>query len=219
MITRVGNVELGIGDYRPVLDEDFRRRYASGRDPWTDEPAMKAPVATLLAALPAGPHAVLDVGAGRGRDVTALLDAGHRVTGVDLVATPEWPRLREQWGKQVSLLEGSFLDLELPTRFTGVLDNGCLHHQHPDEHPAFLARIRDLLEPGGTAVLSTFTPDHEHEPSALWLTSDGRLNYEFSLLDLSRLAAGAGLRLADAVRVPRELHGLQYLVVALRREA
>ncbi|MDX6682548.1 MAG: hypothetical protein QOG94_2587 [Solirubrobacteraceae bacterium] len=219
MITRVDNVELGIGEYRPVLDEDFRRRYASGRDPWTDEPAMQAPVATLLGALPDGPQDVLDIGTGRGRDATALLGAGHRVTGVDLVAPPQWRGLREQWGDRVSMLEGSFLDLELGTRFMGVLDNGCLHHQHPDEHPVFLARMRDLLAPGGTAVVSTFTPDHEHEPSAMWLTSDGRLNYEFSLPDLARLAGGADLRLVDAVRVPRAMLGLAYLVVVLRREA
>jgi SAM-dependent methyltransferase len=180
---------------------------------------MQAPVETLLGAMPATPGHVLDIGTGRGRDATALLSARHRVTGVDLVATPEWPRLRRTWGDRVTMIEGSFLDLELPTRFAGVLDNGCLHHQHPDEHPAYLARIREVLELSGTAVLSTFTPDHQDEPSALWLTPDGRINCEFSLPDLSRLAAGAGLRLDDAIRVPRESLGLQYLVVVLTREA
>lgn len=219
MITRCETVAVGVGDYRPVLDGDFRRRYASGRDPWTDEPAMQAPARTLIGALPAGAHELLDVGAGRGRDATVLLSAGHRVTGVDLVATPEWPRLELEWGDRVTMVEGSFLDLDLATRFAGVLDNGCMHHQHPDEHVAYLARIRDLLEPAGIAVLSTFTPDHDHEPSAMWLTSDGRVNCEFSLPDLSRLAAAAGLRVDDAIHVPRESLGLRYLVVVLRRGA
>jgi SAM-dependent methyltransferase len=219
MITRCDNVELDVDDYRAVLADDFRRRYASGRDPWTDEPAMRAPADTLLRALPAGSQRVLDVGTGRGRDASALLAAGHDVIGVDVAATMEWPALRRAWGDRLTLVEGSFMELELPTGLTGVLDNGCMHHQHPDEHAAYLARIRDLLGPDGIVVLSTFTPDLEREPSAMWLTADGRVNCEFSLPDLARLAATAGLRVDEAIRVPREPLGLQYLVVVLRRGA
>jgi SAM-dependent methyltransferase len=45
--------------------------------------ASRARMARVLAVLPAAPAQVLDLGVGTGRELTALLDAGHTPTGLD----------------------------------------------------------------------------------------------------------------------------------------
>lgn len=45
--------------------------------------ASRARMARVLGVLPAAPAQVLDLGVGTGRELTALLDAGHAPTGLD----------------------------------------------------------------------------------------------------------------------------------------
>ncbi|MDQ0654905.1 class I SAM-dependent methyltransferase [Pseudomonas cedrina] len=44
------------------------------------------------------PH-ILDVGVGRARDASEFIQAGHRVTGLDIVENSSWPLLRNRWGE------------------------------------------------------------------------------------------------------------------------
>src|ERR1044072_6886834 len=116
---------------------------------------------------PAPAH-VLDIGTGHGRDAAILLDHGHRVTGIDIVTSPEWPTVtagRPDRARvpptSVTELGGSAGGGAPPARPAGARslpppgaerggsgeyapprDNGCLTHQPPDDSPAYLARVR-----------------------------------------------------------------------------
>ncbi|EEH25624.1 1,6-didemethyltoxoflavin N1-methyltransferase, partial [Burkholderia pseudomallei] len=135
-------------EYAAVLRSDFVSSYHDGRDVWTDEAAMR-PASAILHAHLGRPADVLDAGAGRGRDTAYFLEQGHRVTAVDLVEPPEWAQLAQRWGERVHFVARPVSELDGEARFDGALDNGCLHHQHPDAYGAYLARIHALLRPDG----------------------------------------------------------------------
>jgi len=217
MITRVSNLEVDANAYTRQLVDSFRERYQCGRDSWTEEPAMARVAEILLASLPPGPHRVLDVGTGRGRDVELFLRAGHQATGLDIVSVPEWQALRERWGTAVTLVESPFTAFRCDLPFTAVLDNGCFHHQHPSEYATYLAHMRDLMDPGALALFSVFTPDEETEPGAMFLTSEGRINREFSALQLVTLAEQAGFEAVSSHRLRRGDTPLHYLATLFRR--
>jgi SAM-dependent methyltransferase len=202
--------------YRQVLDTAFAARYRHGRDSWTEEPAMRRVLDAVLPDLVADSH-VLDVGAGRGRDTVALLAAGHRVTAVDLVAVPEWDAIVRHWGERVRFHAGNVVDLDVHGEFDAVLDNGCLHHQHPDDYDRYLATLRRALRPGGLLAVSFFVLTADARTGVLHVEEDGRLAYEFTVPEAVTLIATAGFRVVGQRRVPRSRPDRAYLVVVARR--
>lgn len=201
--------------YDEVLGRSFRDSYLDAGDVWSDEPAMGAAVSKLIDVLAPDSH-VLDVGAGRGRDTLALLAAGHRVDAVDLVATSDWPPIRRQWPGRVAFIEGGFMAASLGGPYDGLLDNGCLHHQHPDTWPAYLQRLRALARPGATLVVSFFTPAGDERAGALWMQHDGRLTRDFSHAEAHALLRGNGWHVESSTVVPRASSSHHYLVVSAR---
>jgi SAM-dependent methyltransferase len=202
--------------YGAVLGRAFSRRYEQGRDSWTEEPAMRRVVDVLLAELPSTASRVLDVGAGRGRDTEALLLAGHQVTAVDLVAFAEWEELAVRHGARLRVLSGDVRDLELGRDFDAVLDNGCLHHQHPHDYAAYLRILRGALRPGGVLVVSLFLLPSDVAEGVLHVEDDGRLAREFTDREAVELLEANGFALTGALRIPRRT-GRAYLVVVARR--
>ncbi|WP_169972784.1 class I SAM-dependent methyltransferase [Tautonia rosea] len=104
---------------------------------------------------------VLDVGCGPGLVAEALLEAGHRVVGIDL--SPEMiarARTRcERFGDRVEFLVGSLQDHQ-PAEFApfdACLSRYVLHHVH--DPMLFIARQAALLRSGGVLVLSDQTTD------------------------------------------------------------
>jgi SAM-dependent methyltransferase len=203
--------------YAHTLRRAFAERYASGRDFWTREPAMRTPVEILCRALAGRPDQhVLDVGTGRGPDAVALLQAGHRVTGIDIVGgTPEWRVIRGRWGERVRLLETGLLDLPAEAAFDAALDNGCLHHQHPDGHPRYARHLVRLVRPGGLVAVSVFRS--ASDAGALYLLGERRLSREFTEPELVALFQDAGAAPVEARVLSRDLPGeAGYLVVTFR---
>ena len=161
VMTLVSEVPARTEHYERTLRGSFERRYREERDSWTADSAAIAAGRELLARLPEGRAcSLLDIGAGRGRDLDLFLRAGHRATGIDIIAPDNWPAMREKWGDSLTLVHASLLELRghLSERFDAILDNGCFHHQPPEQIPAYLGLVRDLLAPSGIALFAARSP-------------------------------------------------------------
>ncbi|MFF7652270.1 SAM-dependent methyltransferase [Streptomyces sp. NPDC007983] len=204
--------------YHAVLHSDFQGHYADGRDVWTAERAMRETPLLLIRALgdtgPGHVAHVLDVGTGHGRDAAILLDHGHRVTGIDIVTSSEWPAVTADRSDRARFLTTSVMELAGSAEYDAVLDNGCLHHQHPDDYPAYLGRIRALLRPGGLYTVSVFQSADER--GRLFVNGASRLYQEFTTGELTALVTGHGFALVATHLVPRTTPGLNYLVGTFR---
>ncbi len=206
----------GPAQYLRRLRLNYAERYGHGRDPWTREEAMRAAAPILAEHLAGRPGAhVLDIGAGRGRDSQTLLECGFRVTGIDFVETAEWQALAERYGERIRFQATDFQAFAADAPFDGILDNGCFHHQHPDDYAAYLAKIRSLLAADGVVTLSVFLCS---DPTgSLQLAPDGGLYRYFTPRELTALCASSGLVLLDQAEIPRKIEGWIYYVATYGR--
>lgn len=202
--------------YQEVLGRSFESSYTRADDIWSAEAAMDQ-VAPLLLDRLGGDSYVLDVGSGRGRDTLSLLRAGHRVDAIDLLAMPEWSWIESQWAGRVVFMKGDFLGVRLGHGYHGVLDNGCLHHQHPDTYHPYLQKMWMHSVPGATLVLSLFTPAQARGHGTLWIQHDGRLTRDFSEGEARAMLSNAGWEAETAIVVERGSASHHYLVVIARR--
>src|SRR3954466_11508537 len=98
-MSKINELTTSPAEYEAVIDQCFQEHYENDEDFWTREAAMAAASDLLHAELADTPgRHILDIGAGGGRDALKFLQAGHRVTAVDLVTHPAWPAIRERWG-------------------------------------------------------------------------------------------------------------------------
>jgi 2-polyprenyl-3-methyl-5-hydroxy-6-metoxy-1,4-benzoquinol methylase len=169
---------------------------------------------------------VFDLGCGNGATAKALADRGWRVSGVDPsesgigFARSAYPDLDLRCGSS---------DDDLPAvfgTFPAVVSLEVVEHVFLPRQ--FAARVRDLLEPGGTAVLST--PYHGYWKN-LALAVTGKMDAHFTALwdyghikfwspgTLSALLRGAGLDVVRVVRVGRIPVLARSMVVVARRPA
>jgi SAM-dependent methyltransferase len=139
---------------------------------------MQSFEAFVRAHLPEPPARVLEVGCGRGELTTALAVAGHDAVGID-PAAPDGPRFRRLTLEEVE--EGA--------RYDAVVAAFSLHHIR--DLDAALAKIADLLVPGGLLLVDEFAWDLLDEPTVEWLWEQQR-----------SAAAAAG---AEAPATPAEL--------------
>jgi SAM-dependent methyltransferase len=101
-----------------------------------------------------GPR-VLDVGGGSGRIGEPLLDQGaSRYVDVDLSDSMlDLARERlSRFGDKVTLIQGDFLETEIPGSFDVALALG--YFDYVANAPAHVLRISELLAPGGSVVAS-----------------------------------------------------------------
>lgn len=115
-------------------------------------PAL-ATLERLLAGLEPGSE-VLDLGCGNGLPIArALVERGHRVTGVDISAAQVARARRAVPGARFLLADA--LELELPEEsFDAVVSAFVLGHVPRADQPALLQRIRGWLRPGGRVLVS-----------------------------------------------------------------
>jgi 2-polyprenyl-3-methyl-5-hydroxy-6-metoxy-1,4-benzoquinol methylase len=120
---------------------------------------------------------LFELGCGNGAIANALAELGYEVTGVDpseagiAQARARYPHLR--------LFQGSAYDelAERYGRFPVVVSLEVVEHLY---HPRrYAAAIHDLLEPGGTAIVST--PYHGYWKN-LALALSGRMDSHFTAL-------------------------------------
>ena len=115
--------------------------------------------ALMLATCPQGGTA-LDVGCGSGRDVAMLCAQGRDAIGVDAseAMLAEARRLHPEIGERLSMDALPGLDSLGDRRFGLVCATAVLMHVEPDELFLALRRLRSLLAPAGTLLLSIPEP-------------------------------------------------------------
>lgn len=186
------------------------------------------PVADALARLVwgPGPRRVFDLGCGNGATMRELARRGYAVAGVDpsvegvRIANAASPELRVEVGSAYDDLAGKF------GRFPAVISLEVVEHVYSPR--AYAKCVFDLLEPGGTAIVSTpyhgylknlalaFTGKMDSHFTALW--DHGHIKF-WSPATLGALLAEAGLVVGEVKRVGRVPALAKSMVVAARRPA
>ena len=148
----------------------------------------------------AGP--VLDIGCGPGRHVAALRAAGKPGLGVDLSPVAVWITR----GRGADAMLGSvFSDVpRAGTWATALLLDGNIGIGGAPA--ALLGRTRELLAPGGTALVELDPPGAPTHAIRVRLEAPGVVSEWFAWAQvgvdgIEVLAAGAGLQLADTLDV------------------
>lgn len=149
-------------------DRELASAFDDQADRFERAPVQTDPdaLARLVSAADLPPNAlVLDAGCGPGLVAEALLEAGHRVVGVDLSheMIDRARRRCERFGEQANFLLGSIHDPNLGrfSPFDASVSRYVLHHiQDP---LLFVVRQATLLRPGGVLVLSDHTTDPDPE--------------------------------------------------------
>ncbi|KDN98502.1 MULTISPECIES: class I SAM-dependent methyltransferase [Pseudomonas] len=210
---------MELSAYRKALDTSFVHRYSHGEDEWSWDIGMARAARIFLAALGDRPdQRILDVGVGRGRDASELIQAGHRVTGLDIVENSSWPLLRKRWGERLELLNSALQDWQPVDgrQFDAVLDNGCFHHQHPDEWDAYLAHMRSHVRQGGLIALNVFGVDSSN-PVPGWREMDNqRQGYFFTEQGIRDTLESYGLTWQELVVIERQHGDAMYLLALVR---
>jgi ubiquinone/menaquinone biosynthesis C-methylase UbiE len=176
-------------------------------------------IAKAIGAFPPG-GTVLDLPCGTGRLAEVLLDAGHRVVGVDIspamleVAKRKLTRFGDRFSTQV--MDVMTLPADAQPRFDAALCARVLMHFPLDQQIRFLAGVTRLTRGPVVITQSLSTPYHRtrrrikraigNPPSAV---------YPITNAELRQLLAGAGLREVRRLR-PSRLITEEVIVVAER---
>ena len=182
-----------------AIAAEYERWAASFRSP------VLATLERLLALLEPGSH-VLDLGCGNGIPVArALLDRGHRVTGVDLSGGQlERARLNVP---EAELVHADALEAELPPEsFDGAVSAFVLGHVPRDEQLPLLRRLHGWLRPGAPALLSFARSDEEAFVDDDWLGAPMFFS-SYPPEQSRRLLAEAGFELLWDREVPQHEPG------------
>jgi 2-polyprenyl-3-methyl-5-hydroxy-6-metoxy-1,4-benzoquinol methylase len=103
----------------------------------------------ILEAIPSGAHRALDVGCGEGSLCRALRERVPHVVGIDVDANSI--ALARSAGGDIEYTQADFLAQSfVPESFDLIASVATLHHMDID---AALARVCDLLRPGGALVV------------------------------------------------------------------
>jgi 2-polyprenyl-3-methyl-5-hydroxy-6-metoxy-1,4-benzoquinol methylase len=130
-------------------------------DYWTihgvyDNATHRAFVQKLLARLPARGH-ILDAACGAGRYDGMLLEADHRVLGIDQSggmlahAREHFPQERFP---QLRYAERSLQEMDFEAQFDGAICIDALEHVCPEDWPGIFARLHNALRPGGSLYVT-----------------------------------------------------------------
>lgn len=99
-----------------------------------------------------GPHVILDLGCGPGRDLRQFKALGHDVVGLD--GSSEFVRMARS-AADCEVLHQDFLKLELPhARFDGIFANASLFHVPVSEIDTVLGNLAASLKTDGVLLCS-----------------------------------------------------------------
>lgn len=150
-----------------VLEEldSWSKRYLTEGHLWGDAPSI---CGEFLIDELSPSSSILDLGCGYGRDSKALLEHGHRVTGVDnamIAALEARSQLDEHIKKRnAHIVEGDIITAPIIQRnFDAVLSHRTLHLPDPKDVPAIIHRVAGVLKPGGTLVMTARSDEDFNE--------------------------------------------------------
>lgn len=102
------------------------------------------------------PGPILDVGSGTGRWAGHLGNIGHHVVGLE--PAERLVRIARATHPAVEFCHGSIADLEnTDVRWAGILAWYSIIHMTPGELPDALSRLRSVLRPNGSVLMSFFS--------------------------------------------------------------
>ena len=190
------------------MDERTHRFYADyAATGVAAESARSAMLPHLLRALPEG-CTVLDVGAGAGRDVAALIASGRPAWGLEphdamrAQGAARFPAVRGRLRPgQLPGLGRPWAD-EQPQGFGAVVCSAVLMHIEPADLPAALTALVDQLAPPAAAPAARLflaVPEMAAERLVASRDPDGRRFHSHAPATLQALLAQRGLRLMEAV--------------------
>ena len=169
-------------------------------------PAVKQ----MLASSGTTDRRLFDCGCGNGSFGHKLVEDGWEVTGVDpsedgvTIAKKHFPDVRVEFGSTEEDLAARF------GTFPVVISLEVVEHVYAPRE--YISRIRDLLEPGGSVILSTpyhgylknlaiaITDKWDHHHTVLW--DHGHIKF-WSVATLSELLHESGFKVEDVARVGR----------------
>ena len=210
---------LDVPTYRNVLNTSFVHRYGNGEDEWSWDIGMAKAARVVLEHLgDRSDQLILDVGVGRGRDASELIQAGHRVTGLDIVENSSWPLLRKRWGERLELVPCALQDWQptLLRQFDAALDNGCFHHQHPEEWQSYLDDLRRHVRPGGLIAINVFGVDASNLTPGWREMDNRRQGYFFTEQGIRDTLEGFGLTWERLITIERQHGDAVYLLALVR---
>lgn len=210
---------LDVPTYRNVLNTSFVHRYGNGEDEWSWDIGMAKAARVFLEHLgDRSDQLILDVGVGRGRDASELIQAGHRVTGLDIVENSSWPLLRKRWGERLELVPCALQDWQptLLRQFDAALDNGCFHHQHSDEWQSYLDDMRRHVRPGGLIAINVFGVDASNLTPGWREMDNRRQGYFFTEQGIRDTLEGFGLTWERLITIERQHGDAVYLLALVR---
>jgi SAM-dependent methyltransferase len=151
----------------------------------------------VLHLIPRAPSDVVDIGAGTGRDASALAAMGHRVVAVEPTAEFRARAARLHPSPRIEWVNDHLPPLphlsRRGNRFDVVMVTAVWIHLDPEQRREAMPKVAALLRPGGLLALNL-----RHGP-----TPPGRRRlFETSADETSDLAASHGLR--TIVRVDRQ---------------
>jgi SAM-dependent methyltransferase len=139
----------------------------------------------VLPLFPPAPAAILDVGAGSGRDAASFAALGYDVIAVEPAAGLRQRAQQLHPSRRITWVDDALPDLAAlqGTAFDVVMLTAVWMHLDPNERPRGMQRIAASLKPGGLACLTL-----RHGPVPV-----ERRMFEISGDDTLRLAEAAGL--------------------------
>lgn len=155
--------------------------------------------ADVLDLFPSGPSAILDVGAGSGRDAAWLAGRGHSVVAVEPAASMREEAVRRHTAAGIQWMDDRLPGLERIHRTGMVFDLILLAavwmHVPPADRRRAFRKMVTLLKPGGRLIVSLrHGPDDPERPM-----------HTVSRAEIERLAAEHGAMVSRAIRTPDRL--------------
>lgn len=157
--------------------ERFAAYYAAPRPPWD----IGRPQRPFVEAAGSIAGRVLDCGCGTGDLAVWLAERGGTVTGIDFLPEPLEAARRKAADRGVP---ATFLQMDarhvaaIPERFDAATDCGLFHTFDDAGRAAYVAALRELLEPGARFFVLCFSTDEPgtHGPRRV---SEGELRESF----------------------------------------
>ncbi len=148
--------------------------------------AIDAGIAKMLDGLDTSAGPVLDIGAGTGLTTRVIAKA---LPEAEILAIEPDPAMRAAlmtrvWSstdlrKRVTILAGSVLEAELPTRISAAIASASLVHFNRRDRRRLLALLGERLAPSGRVVLEIQCPEAIDIPETqMAIARVGRLTYE-----------------------------------------
>jgi len=136
---------------------------------WGTEPNDLARRVLEVVDAPTG-RALIDLGAGEGRDSVFLAEAGFRVLAVDVAPAglEKALKLAAERGVALNTLESDVNDVRLSAPFDVLYSIGTLQYIRPERRARQFAHFKAQTRPGGRHALFAFVAHPEVAPAPDW---------------------------------------------------